>query len=215
MHGFTREELAFLRSLNTPQKIQDFLDSIPSNKEDDGDTCMSPLRVLRENKAHCIEGAMFAAMVLRMRGHKPLILDLTANRWDYDHVVAVFRIDGCWGAISKTNHAGLGYRDPVYHTIRELVLSFFHEYLNHAGEKTLRSYTLPLDLSQFDGLGWMTDERDVWYIPEHIIKMPHIRLMTRKQERNLRKADPFAAAVSNIARDGPMALCEPVPGRRI
>lgn len=200
---FTQAEKSLLMSLDTPEKIQDFLDRLPVNFEPEGDTVLSPLRVLRERRAHCIEAAMFAAMVLRMHGHKPLILDLTANNQDDDHVLALFKRNGHWGAIAKSNHYCLGYRDPVYKTLRELVMSYFHEYLNRKGEKTLRSYSRPIDLSRFDGKGWMTAEKDVWHIPSHIIKVPHTRLLTRAQERRLRHADDFTRDVNNMERQKP------------
>lgn len=110
---------------------------------------------------------MLAAAALRMHGHRPLVVDLKATEADDDHVIAVFRQHGSWGAISKTNHAVLRYREPVYASIRELVLSFFHEYFLKNGKKTLRSYSQPVDLSRFDRRGWMTSEEDVWYIPEY------------------------------------------------
>jgi hypothetical protein len=197
---FTAKELAFLKTLNTPQKIQDFLDALPTNWEPEGDTVISPIRVLRENRAHCIEAALFAAMVLRLHGHQPLILDLTANNKDQDHVIALFRKNGLWGAIAKSNHYCLGYRDPVYRTVRELVMSYFHEYLNFDGEKTLRSFTKPINLSRFDAKGWTTSDKDLWYIPSHIIKLPHARLFTRAQERHLRPADAFVRETNNIPR---------------
>jgi hypothetical protein len=118
------------KKLSTPQKIQDFLNSLKFNFEDDGETCMSPRQVLLKGKAHCMEDAMFAAAALEFHGHKPLILDLRATErpYDSDHVVAVFKKFGCFGAISKTNHAVLRYREPIYKSIRELALSYFHEY---------------------------------------------------------------------------------------
>ena len=142
MFGFDEEEINLLGSLDTPKKIQDFLESIPINMEEDGvDTCLSPQRVLREQRAHCIEGALFAAMALRIHGHRPLVVDMTAARFDSDHVITVFREEGFWGSISKTNHGVLRYREPVYKSIRELVMSYFHEYFdNYTGRKSLRSY---------------------------------------------------------------------------
>jgi hypothetical protein len=200
MAEFTSEEKKLLMSLDTPQKIQDFLDSLPVNFEPEGDTCISPLRVLRERRAHCIEAAMFAAMVLRMHGEQPLILDLTANSKDDDHVIAVFKRNGCWGAIAKSNHYCLGYRDPVYRNIRELVMSYFHEYLNKQGEKTLRSYSKPINLKRFDRQGWMTMEKDVWEVPSFIIRQPHAKILKRSQERYLRHADDFTKRMNNMQR---------------
>lgn len=190
MFGFTKEEIAVFKSLNTPKKIQDFLNKIPANYEHDRETVLSPRMVLRENRAHCMEGAMFAAAALRFHGHKPLVLDLTTVKDDDDHVVAVFKHKGHWGAISKTNHAVLRYREPIYKTIRELVMSYFHEYFtNHDGKKTLRSYSLPVDLSRFDEKGWMTSEEDVWYVPEYLFEVPHQLILSRSQIAFLRKAD--------------------------
>lgn len=197
---FTEAEKKFLKSLDTPQKIQDFLDHLPVNWEPDGDTCISPIRVLRERRAHCIEAAMFAAMVLRMHGEPALILDLTANSKDDDHVIALFKRNGCWGAIAKSNHYCLGYRDPVYKTVRELVMSYFHEYLNKQGEKTLRSFSQPIDLKRFDKQGWMTAQKDVWLVPSFIIKQPHKRILTRTQEKHLRNADEFTKNMNNYQR---------------
>ena len=132
---------------------------------------------------------MLAAVALRFAGHKPLVMDLKSIEPDYDHVLAVFKEDGHWGAISKTNHGVLRYREPVYKTVRELALSFFHEYFLDDGRKTLRSYSVPVDLSRFDAKGWMTAEDDVWYIPEAIDDARHLPILTRGQIARLRKAD--------------------------
>src|SRR5512142_217167 len=147
---FTTEERRAFRRLDSPRKVQDFLDAVPMNFCEDGDTCMSPRRVLRENRAHCLEGAMFAAAAFRTHGRPPLVLDLEATDDDHDHVVALFRERGRWGAVSKTNHAVLRYREPVYRSVRELALSYFHEYFLDDGRKTLRRYSDPVDLSRFD-----------------------------------------------------------------
>lgn len=191
MFGLTREELRTLRRLDTPRKIQDFLNAIPQNHEPDGDTILSPRRVLRENRAHCIEGAMLAALAFRIGGERPLLLDLTASPSDFDHVIAPFRRHGHWGAVSKTNHAVLRYRDPVYRTIRELALSYFHEYTDDAGKKTLRSFSHPLDLSKHDAKNWMASEEDLWEISEALDALPHSPLVNRKQIASLRTADPI------------------------
>ena len=199
MFGFTEKEVKVFRSLNTPKKVQDFLNKIPANFEQDGETVLSPRRVLQENRAHCMEGAIFAAVALRFHGYKPLVLDLTTVKDDDDHVVAVFKHKGHWGAISKTNHAVLRYREPIYKSIRELVMSYFHEYFtNHDGKKTLRSYSLPVDLSRFDKQGWMTSEGDVWYVPEYLFEVPHTPILSRSQIAMLRKADPIEIKAGSI-----------------
>ena len=189
MFNLNEKELKIFKSLNTPKKIQDFLNKIPINFEEKGDTSLSPRRVLKENKAHCMEGAMLAALALRINGEKPLVIDLTANAKDFDHVVCVFKRKGKWGAIGKTNHAVLRYREPIYRDIRELVMSFFHEYFDDNGKKNLRSYSLPVDLSRFDSINWMTSEKDVWEIPDYLAKVKHYPILTRSQIARLRKAD--------------------------
>ena len=149
---------------------------------------MSPRRVLRERKAHCIEGAMLAALALRIHGHRPLVLDMTAAKFDSDHVITIFKQDSYWGAISKTNHATIRFRDPVYRTLRELALSYFHEYfLNTDGKKTLKSYSRPLDLLRF-GEAWATAEEDLWDIALALDDLPHYALVPEANRRKLRPA---------------------------
>jgi len=189
MYGLSSSELRILKPLRTPEKIQDFLDTIPTNFEENGDTCMSPRRVLRERKAHCMEGAMLAALALRLLGQKPLVIDLKVEGEDDDHIVALFTYREYIGAISKTNHGSVRYRDPVYRTLREFVMSYFHEYTDTKGKKILRSYSRPIDLSRFDGHGWITAEDDVYYIPTYIDDAHHYELLTSSHARILRPAD--------------------------
>lgn len=192
MFGFAKEELRVIRKLRTPVKIQDFVNALAPNFEEQGDTLMSPRRVLRERKAHCMEGALLAAAALWVGGAKPLLLDLKTVPADDYHVVALFRKRGCWGAISKTNHAVLRYREPVYRSIRELAMSYFHEYfLNKNGKKTLRSFSKPLDLSRFAKRGWTTDEEDLWYVYDALDKVPHKQFLTQAMIAGLRRADPI------------------------
>ncbi len=184
--------------LTTPQKIQDYLDSIPFNYEKDGETCMSPARVLGEKKAHCIEGAMLAAAALMHVGEKPLILSLKVRNDDFDHVVALFKRNGYWGAISKTNHAVLRYRDPVYATIRELAMSYFHEYfLTTNGEKTLRGYSRPINLNRF-GKDWVHASHDLWDIAETIFDANHIAIVPPSNKRYLRNASRVERQAASI-----------------
>lgn len=136
--GLSPREFATLRRLDTPQKIQAFLNAIPINHEIGGQTILSVREVLRQRRAHCIEGAYFAACALWVHGEPPLVMHLDCDLSDFPHVVALFRRGGHWGAISKTNGTPLRYRDPVYRTLRELVMSYFHEYYNKRGRKTLR-----------------------------------------------------------------------------
>ena len=197
--GLAKEELKLFRSLNTPKKIQDFINKIPINFEEDGkDTCLSPRVILAKNKCHCVEGAILAALILRVNGFPPLLVDLTASKADFDHVIAVFQIDNKWGAISKTNHVNLRYREPVYDSIRELVMSYFHEYFNDDGKKTLRSYSEPVDLSMFDYENWMTTEDELWQIPEYLAEVPHINILTRKQIASLRDSDKIEMKAGDL-----------------
>jgi hypothetical protein len=151
MNPYNPAETKLFKRLNSPKKIQDFLAlKIRHNPARDGVECRSPRRVLREGKAHCMEGALLAAAILEFHGHKPLLLDLRSTSDDLDHVVALFSQFGCWGAISKTNHVVLRYREPIYKSIRELALSYFHEYFLDSGKKTLREYSMPFDLGYLD-----------------------------------------------------------------
>jgi hypothetical protein len=186
--GLTRAEFAVLRRLSTPEKIQDFLNALPANFEIGGETCMSVREVLRRRRAHCIEGAMLAACALWVHGEPPLLLDLRAVR-DYDHVVALFRRDGCWGAISKTNPSVLRWRDPVYRSLRELAMSYLHEYANGRGQKTLRSYAGPFDLRRFTPELWVTNGTNCWDVGETLDEMRHTPLVTKRQSRALRPRD--------------------------
>lgn len=150
---------------------------------------MSPRMVLKNRKAHCVEGAVFAAAALRFHSFEPLVIDLESTKKDFDHVVAVFKQNGKWGAISKTNHAVLRYREPVYKNTRELVMSFFHEYFLDDGNKTLRRFSLPVNLKRFDKFNWMNSEEDVWYIPEYLVEVKHFDILNKKEIASLRKAD--------------------------
>lgn len=188
--GLTKAEFAVLRRLSTPEKIQAFLVGLGQNFERRGETCSAVRTVLREREAHCIEGALVAAAALWVHGEPPLILDLEAVH-DYDHVVALFRRHGCWGAISKTNGAGLRWRDPVYRTLRELAMSWFHEYCNKRDQKTLRTYSVPLNLRRVDPAIWVTSEDGAWDLVDILEGLRHYPLITRAHEKKLSRRDPF------------------------
>lgn len=201
LEDFNADERALFRRLKTPARIQAFLDELPYNLEPDGPTCRSPRMALRHKTAHCMEGALLAAAALRWLGHEPLLLDLEAVR-DDDHVLALFRINGCWGAIAKSNYSGLRFREPVYRTLRELAMSYFEHYFNLQGEKTLRRYSRPVRLRRFDRIRWMTTEEEVWAIPEHLLAIPHYPLITPSQQRALSRVDArlFAAGLLGSAK---------------
>jgi len=195
--GLTPAEFATLRRLRTPEKIQDFLYGLKQNFELRGETCNSVRTVLRERRAHCIEGAMLAACALWIQGEPPLLLDLQA-RHDFDHVVTLFRRHGRWGAISKTNGIGLRWRDPVYRSLRELAMSYLHEYYNKRDHKTLRTYSVPYDLRRMKAEDWVTAEDGAWDLVDNLEATRHFRLMTRAQVRSLVRRDPFERAVGNL-----------------
>jgi hypothetical protein len=183
--GFTPAEIRKLQSFKTPHALQRALDEMPYHL---AGTAWSPRRVLRENTSHCLEGAIFGAAALRMLGFPPLILDLEAEG-DTDHVIAVYQVNDCWGAIAKSNFTGCRGREPVYRTLRELAMSYFHIYFNMRRERTLRRYSQPVNLSQFDRLAWMTTEKPVWFIAEHLVDIPHTRLLTPVQKSILTRVD--------------------------
>jgi hypothetical protein len=185
--GLTEDEGQVLRALRTPEDIQQFIIGLNANFEEEGDTLRSVRGVLRHRKAHCIEGAFTAACALWLQGLPPLLLDLTA-KGDSDHVIAVFKRGTGWGAISKSNHVWLRWRDPVYRSPRELVMSYFHEYTNKQS-KSLRSYSVPVDLRRFPTELWVTNEDDCWEVGAALCDVKHFRILTRAQERRLLPRD--------------------------
>ena len=204
---FTQEQKRLFTKLNTPARVQDFLNTIPFNFELDGKaTLKSPLEVLRSNSAHCFEGALLGAYILSLHGHKPLIVTLKATKKDFDHVIVPFQVNEVvknsgvrgvggakgvrkfWGALSKTNHAVLRYREPVYRNLRELVMSYFHEYFLDNGVKTLRKYSELLDLNEFES-GWMISDGDLWGIDEELDRVRYYKILSDAQIKSLRKAD--------------------------
>ncbi len=196
------DEFKILRSLTTPAKIQRFLDEeLGYNLEPEGDTCYSPRTVLKKRVAHCMEGAMLAAAALRRLGHPPLLVDLEAVR-DTDHVLAVYRDNGHWGAVAKSDYSGLRSREPVYRTIRELVMSYFEHYFNPAGEKTLRAYSRPVNLRQFDRDSWMTSEENVWIVPNYLCEIKHTPVISKTM---LRKVAPMDKRLYAAGRLGGLA----------
>lgn len=182
-------ERKVLQSLKSPAAIQRFLDQeIGYNQEPDGHTCYSPRNVLRKRVAHCMEGALVGALALRELGHPPLLVDLEAVR-DTDHVLAVYRQRGYWGAVAKSDYSGLRSREPVYRTLRELVMSYFEHYFNPAGEKTLRAYSRPVNLRRFDRIDWIARDEDVWEIPNYLCDIPHTPILERGMERRIARMD--------------------------
>ncbi len=179
--------------------MQDFLDTLRINFEVKRETYRSPLMVLKHNEAHCMEGAMLAAAIFWYHGEKPLLLDLKTTLADDDHVVTLFKQGNLWGAISKTNHAVLQYRDPIYKTVRELVLSYFNEYFLDSGAKTLRSYSVSFDLSKRSD-DWLTSQKDLWHVAADLDASPHTPILKSGAVRHLRKANALEIKAGKLTQ---------------
>ena len=197
MLSFTKKEIALIKKLNTPAKVQDFLNTLEFNFEEEGEMLKSPILTLRARRAHCAEGALLGAYILSIHGYKPLILHLKTTKGDFDHVVVPFKEDGLWGALSKTNHAVLRYREPVYKNIKELVMSYFHEYFLDSGAKTLRKYSRPLNLNIFEK-DWYLLKDDLWGIDQELDKIKHYDIAPKKILKKLRKADEIEIKAGKI-----------------
>jgi hypothetical protein len=195
--GLTTRETARLRALSTPERIQRFLDDLDYDVA--GKHCRSPRRVLREGRVQCLDSAIFGAAALRVQGRPPLILDLEADR-DDDHVIAVYRRNGCWGAVGRSNFSGLRWREPVFRTVRDLALSYVESYFNLRREKTLRRYSRPVSLARFDSRAWMTADDDLWYVAFHLVDVRHYRLLTAAQEKALAAVDRRTFAAGLVGR---------------
>jgi hypothetical protein len=201
---WTAAETALFRRLDEPLKIQGWLNSIRYDPEPG---TRSPRWVIRERKANCFEGALFAAAALRQWGDPPLLVDMRSHN-DDDHVLAVFRRNGGWGCIAKSNFTVLRFREPVYRTVRELMMSFFDVYFNAIGEKTLRAYSVPFALSRFDRMDWMTTDEDIGDIGDALDRARHYRVLNRAQVRGLTLADPVLVKAGLMGAD-PQGLFKP------
>jgi hypothetical protein len=198
MYGLNSDELRVLRKLSTPVKIQDYLEVLPYSFDTGRDMLRSPRRVLREHSAHCIEGALLAATALLMQGQRPLLLDLRSTPDDLDHVVALYRQGRFWGALSKTNHAVLRFREPVYRSVRELAMSYFHEYFLDSGKKTMIDYSDPFDVVRRCGTAWLTSEDDIWHVAEALDESTHRFVAPISQRKQFRRADPVEIAAGKL-----------------
>ena len=197
--------------MNTPAKIQSFLDALPYQY---ADTAWSPQRALRERKGHCLEGALLAAAAMRLNGHLPLVMDLEAVH-DDDHVLALYRERGLWGSVAKSNYAGLRFRSPIYRTLRELALSYFEHYYNLRGERTLRNYSQAVNLTRLDSQHWMTSEEDVWCVADPPHRGATLPALSRQgsphaapprppqlRSRNARPDEALKLAVNHLSLTG-------------
>ena len=197
--GLSRHTAATLAALRTPQRIQDFVNAIPWNAEAHGPTARSVAGVLEAGTAHCIEAAFVAACGLWLAGEPPLLMDMVAARGDVDHVVALFRRDGHWGAISKSNSPFLRYRDPIHRSLRELAISFFPQYVRKR-RKTLRSYSLPIDLRRHAPALWVTHDGFSTEMVDVLTAARHFPILPQGMDRRLRPIDEIEAR-SNALRD--------------
>ena len=202
LNQLTKTEKSFIDNLDTPFKIQAFLDTViyPGGEEN-----RSPIEVLRQRKAHCLDGALFAASVLRLLGFEPQIIDMMPDPGkDDDHILALFKVGSHWGAVAKSNFSGLRFREPIHRTLRELVLTYFDDSFNIRGEKTLRYYSRPIHLSRFDRMNWMTDSKGVSAVEKHLYKVKMIPLITPEQASYLSPVDKrsFDAGTLGLNYDG-------------
>lgn len=196
--GLQHRDWQVLKRLNTPAKIQDYLNSLPFDFAEGDKMDRSVQGTLRAGKTDCAGGAILAAAALWVNGHKPLLLDLQVASPDFDHVVALFKVGDKWGAISKTNHAVLRYREPVYASVRELAMSYFHEYFLPDGRKTLRGFSKPYDLSKY-GTKWLTDPESLFDIIYDLDHSTHTEIISAKDAKKFRKADPIEIKAGDIA----------------
>jgi hypothetical protein len=196
----TSREFARLRRLATPSRIQAFINAIPANHEVGGETILSVREVLRQRRAHCIEGAFVAACALWIHGEPPLVMHMECSPSDFPHVVALYRRGGAWGAISKTNGAVLRFRDPVYRSLRELAMSYFHEYSDRQGRKSLRSYSAAFDLRRVDPRSWVTRVDACTEIDGRLAALRHYPLISPAQQRLLSPRDAFERAVAKVVQ---------------
>jgi hypothetical protein len=194
----TPSERRLFARLNTPQKIQDFLDSIPVNFEPNGGTMMSPRRLMQARVAHCAEAAMFAAAAMMFHGKKAWLLDIQSRPTDHDHVVMLFRQHGLWGAISKTNHAILRWRDPIYRTVRELAMSYAHEYCLPSGMKSMLTFSRPFSLERYAPDEWVTTDDDLHWLVDTLDASPHTPLAPPHVLAKRRRSDPIELRAQDV-----------------
>lgn len=190
-----------IKKLRSPQAIQDFLNTLGKKNPQEPIIVRSPKAALAAGNANCIEGALIACAALLASGEKARLLDLKVgarNTKDVDHVVALFKRGGRYGAISKTSHAVLRYREPVYESVRELAMSYFHEYFTDDGKKTLRSYSDPFDVTKAFGTHWIESEKDLYELAVALDESPHHDILTPAMVRALRPADAIEIAAGKL-----------------
>jgi len=185
MSHWTKREIAFLKKLNRPDKVQDYLDRVPYRCES---ILVPPIRTLRDHKAHCFDGALLAVAALRRTNFKPVLIDLCAED-DDDHVLCMYRWKRWYGAVAKSNFPGLRFREPVFRSVRELVLSYVEFYFNLDGKKSLRRYSAPVRLPPCSVLDWECDEGTMDEVLLRLERGRHYPLLDAKQRTWLRPVD--------------------------
>ncbi|MBI5744959.1 MAG: hypothetical protein HY952_10475 [Elusimicrobia bacterium] len=212
---FPAQYLRLLRRLDSPRKVQAFLDYELAYNDSKKNTCYSPLEALRRGRAHCIEGAMLAAAAFQFHGRRALLLDLRANPKDDDHVIAPFTQNGRWGAVAMSHFCGLRYREPVYRSYGELARSYFDFYYNGRGEKTLREYSMPLPVSALPE-EWLYSARDVFFVGRRLDAARHFNILAPGQERTLARADSLLVEAELVGKNkAPLAKRRPKPYSRL
>jgi hypothetical protein len=201
--GLTAREYAMLARLTTPERIQAFLNSLRANFEPGGETVHSVRNVLRHRVAHCIEGALLAACALWVNGEAPLVMHLDCAAHDNPHVVALFRRGRCWGALSKSNGAWLRYREPVYRSLRELAMSYFHEFFDRRGNKTLRGYTGAFDMRRIDPSRWVSNDEPCFDVDRRLAALRHYPLVSAAQARALTRRDAHERRAARLVQYPP------------
>lgn len=194
----TPAERRLFARLDTPQKIQNFLDRMPANFELNGDTVLSPRRMLQEKMAHCAEAALFAAAVLLFHGRRAWLMDLRALPSDQDHVVTLFTVRGLWGAVSKTNHAVLRWRDPIYRSARELAMTYAHEYNLDGGKKSLLDFSRPFALTRYAPRRWVVAGEDLHWLMDAMDASPHVPLAPPRALRERRRSTKVELASQDV-----------------
>jgi hypothetical protein len=194
--NWTESEVKFLKSLKTPEKIQKFLDNLQYSKND---YTQSARNAIKTKTAHCFDGAIVAAAALEQNGYPPLIIDLRAVE-DDDHILAIFKAHNCFGALAKSNYSGLRYREPVYRTLRELVMSYFENYFNLSGKRTLREFSVLYDLRKEKKINWRTSPDPIDELGELIDATKHYRVISKAAEKNLIKLDKRSLLAGKIGR---------------
>ena len=169
---FTAGEWKLIQTHRTPEQVQRYLRSIPYNREREGTTCFSFRRVLAENRAHCLEGALVAAVILEQHGYPPTLVSIESQD-KLDHVLLLFKRNGRWGSVARSRDIGLHGRKPVFRTVRDLVMSYFDMYIDKTGRITGYGVASLYELGDYD---WRLSERNVRKVEHHLQEIPHIAI---------------------------------------